>query len=102
MNCDKDKDLERLDALFSGVFQPGGEGCATPGFEARVMARIMETRREPSLWDILRELAKPVLVSGWATAAVLGILALRGLSASNDVVMAALVNGDTVTRWLAL
>jgi len=95
------KDLERLDALLSGTFRPVAGGAA-PGFEARVMARILETRREVSLWDILREAAKPILVSGWATAAVLGLLALKGLNSGGDQVMAALLSGDAVSRWLVM
>jgi hypothetical protein len=97
-----DKDMQRLDALLAGAFAPGGESCALPGFEARVMARIADVRREPTLWDILRMAARPILVSGWAAAAVLGVLALKGVSAGGDMAVAALVNGDAMARWMAL
>lgn len=97
----EDKVYQKLDRLLSGVFAPL-EGAATPGFEARVMARIMETRREQSFWDFLREAASPILVSGWATAALLAFVALKGLGESRDIALAALVNGDAVSRWLVL
>ena len=97
----EDKVYQKLDRLLSGTFRPL-EAKATPGFEARVMARIMETRREQSFWDFLREAASPILVSGWATAALLAFVAFKGLGASRDIALAALVTSDSVSRWLVL
>jgi len=97
----EDKVYQKLDSLLSGVFGPL-DGAATPGFEARVMARIMDTRREQSFWDFLREAASPILVSGWATAALLAFVALKDMGESRDIALAILVNGDAVSRWLVL
>ena len=96
----QEKDFQCLDKLLAGAFGPS-KGGATPGFEARVMARIMAAR-EPSVWELLREAAKPLLVSGWLAAAILGVLTIKGLHASSDYAMAAIMNGDAVTRWLVL
>lgn len=93
--------FEKLDMLLARSFKPGGPG-ATPGFEARVMASILSTRRQDSLWDVLRAAARPLLVSGWAAAAILGFLALRGLGASDDAMVAAFMNGGAAARWLVM
>lgn len=96
-----DRELQCLDDLLSRKFKPV-PGEAPPGFEARVMATVMNSKRELSLWDFLRAAASPILVSGWAAALVLALVAFSGLNASNEITMAALVNGESVVRWLAL
>ena len=67
-----------------------------------LMARIMAARSDPCVWELLQAAAKPLLVSGWAAAAILALVALSGLHTGNDYAVAAIINGDTVTRWLVL
>ncbi|MFP5221475.1 MAG: hypothetical protein ACLGSA_04240 [Acidobacteriota bacterium] len=96
------KDLQRLDELLEMAFEPGTRSGAMPGFESRVMARIMEASREVSLWDVLRSVARPILYSGWAAAAVLAVVALTGQDSSSQHLLASVMTDSPVTQWLVL
>jgi hypothetical protein len=97
----EEKDFQRLDSLLADVFHQGTTE-APPGFQARVMARIGEVAQRDFVWDMLRVAAKPLLVSGWAAAAILAVVALKGLGQGQDIALAALMNGDTLSRWIVL
>lgn len=98
----QEKDFQRLDILLGKTFAETGEASATPGFESRVMARILEARREPTLWDVLRSVARPILYSGWAAAAVLALVALTGQDSSSQHLLASVMTDSPVTQWLVL
>ena len=98
----QEKEFQRIDVLLGNAFAHKAETSATPGFESRVMARIMELRREPSLWDVLRGVAKPILYSGWAAAAVLALVVVFGQESANQQVLASVMSGSPVTQWLVL
>ncbi|GFK93784.1 hypothetical protein NNJEOMEG_01618 [Fundidesulfovibrio magnetotacticus] len=97
-----EKDFHRLDLLMEQAFRNHPEASATPGFEARVMARLAEARRSLSFWDILPGVARPLLASGFAAALLLGALAFSGMGRAGELALAATYSGDAVTRWLAL
>lgn len=95
------KNLEKLDMLLADAFKRDGGG-ATPGFEGRVMAHILSKRTRDSIWDVLRAAAKPLLVSGWAAAVILAVMAFSGSGNSGDAVVAAFMNGGAASRWLVM
>jgi len=97
-----EKDFQRLDLLLGKTFAATGEASATPGFESRVMARILEARCELTLWDVLRSVARPILYSGWAAAAVLALVALTGQDNSSQHLLASVMTDSPVTQWLVL
>lgn len=97
-----EKDFQRLDILLGKTFAGKVDSSATPGFESRVMARIMEARRELSLWDVLRSVARPILYSGWAAAAVLALVVLTGQDNSSQHLLASVMTDSPVTQWLVL
>lgn len=97
----EEKSLTLVDGLLEDAFAPKG-GEAPQSFECGVMARITGLQRGESFWDVLRAVARPLLVSGWAAAALLGLVAWRGLDHGREVAMAAVMNADAVSRWLAL
>lgn len=96
-----DRRTKMLDRLLEEAFA-AREGHAPLGFEASVMARIAGLASRENFWDVLRAVARPLLVSGWAAAAVLGLLAWSGLEQGREVAMAAIMNADSVTSWLVL
>jgi hypothetical protein len=97
-----EKDFQRLDILLGKTFAGRLDSSATPGFESRVMARIMEARRELSLWDVLRSVARPILYTGWAAAAVLALVVLTGQDSSSQQMLASVMTNSPVTQWLVL
>jgi len=97
-----EKDFQRLDMLLGHAFSNRPEAGASPGFEARVMARLADARRKLTFWDILPGVARPLLASGWAAAILLAMAAFKGLGRAGELALAATYSGDSITRWLVL
>jgi hypothetical protein len=97
----EDKYFQRLDSLLEAAFCPVAAE-APAGFQARIMARIGEKADQNTVFDILRIAAKPLLVSGWVAAGLLAYVAIQGLNHGQDLAMAAVMNGDALSRWVLL
>lgn len=101
------KDMERLEMLLDDAFGPAGQKdapCAPSGFTARVMARVAqcEERRESSLAFMLLKVARPLLVSGWITAAALALLVFSNMAHNRTDTLALLLGGDIWAQYLVL
>ena len=96
-----EREFQRLDVLLGEAFRPDA-GNLPAGFEGRVMARIMEARERPGVWEMLLRASRPLFAAGAATAAVLGLIVHNAARAGGDAVLASLVSGDPLARWLAM
>jgi len=51
---------------------------------------------------VLRSVARPILYTGWAAAAVLALVVLTGQDSSSQHLLASVMTDSPVTQWLVL
>ncbi|GAB6037020.1 hypothetical protein JCM15519_15790 [Fundidesulfovibrio butyratiphilus] len=93
---------ERIDALLSGVFRADSDAQPPLGFTGRVMAHVGDRQSGTVFSRMFWRVARPLLLSGWAVAGVLAIMAARGSLPTQATGMNWLVAGGSLLNYFTL
>lgn len=93
---------EQVDALLAGVFRADVDAQPPLGFTGRVMAHVGDRQPGTVFSRMFWRVARPLLVSGWAMAALLAVMAARGTVATQSTGVDWLVAGGSLLNYFTL